>query len=47
VVGYIKGGGAIARRFAGKIKNFIEENFWARGYIVTAIVPAKRWSGGG
>ena len=39
VVGYIKGKSAIsiARRFAGKTKNFKGENFWARGYFVTTI----------
>lgn len=39
VVGYIKGKSAIsiARRFAGKAKNFTGENFWARGYFVTTI----------
>ncbi len=39
VVGYIKGQSAIsiARRFAGKAKNFTRENFWARGYFVTTI----------
>ena len=39
VVGYIKGKSAIsiARRFAGKTKNFTGENFWARGYFVTTI----------
>ena len=37
--GYIKGKSAIsiARRFAGKTKNFTGENFWARGYFVTTI----------
>jgi putative transposase len=39
VIGYIKGKSAIsiARRFAGKAKNFTGENFWARGYFVTTI----------
>ena len=39
VIGYIKGKSAIsiARRFAGKTKNFTGENFWARGYFVTTI----------
>jgi putative transposase len=41
VIGYIKGKSAIsisiARRFAGKSKNFTGENFWARGYFVTTI----------
>lgn len=39
VVGYIKGKSviSIARRFAGKTKNFTGENFWARGYFVTTV----------
>jgi len=39
VVGYIKGKSAmsIARRFAGKTRNFTAENFWARDYFVTTI----------
>lgn len=39
VIGYIKGKSAIsiARRFAGKTRNFTGENFWARGYFVTTI----------
>ena len=39
VIGYIKGKSAIsiARRFAGKAKNFSGEHFWARGYFVTTI----------
>ena len=39
IVGYIKGKSAIsiARRFAGKTKNFTGENFSARGYFVTTI----------
>jgi putative transposase len=28
---------SIARRFAGKSKNFTGENFWANGYSVTTI----------
>lgn len=28
---------SIARRFAGKTRNFTGENFWARGYFVTTI----------
>ena len=39
VVGYIKGKSAIgiARQFAGRSKNFSGENFWARGYFVSAV----------
>jgi putative transposase len=39
VIGYLKGKSAIsiARRFAGKSKNFSGEHFWARGYFVTTI----------
>ena len=39
VVGYIKGKSAIAiaRRFVGRQKNFIGQNFWARGYYVTTV----------
>jgi putative transposase len=37
VVGYIKGKSAlqIARRFAGRQRNFTGEHFWARGYFVS------------
>lgn len=27
----------MARRFAGKTRNFAGENFWARGYFVSTI----------
>jgi putative transposase len=39
VIGYIKGKSAIAiaRRFAGKEKNFTGQNFWARGYYVSSV----------
>jgi len=39
VVGYIKGKSAIsiARRFAGKARNFTGENSWARGYFVSTV----------
>mgnify|MGYP000019256290 CR=1 FL=1 len=39
VIGYIKGKSAIgiARRFAGKTRNFTGENFWARGYFVSTV----------
>ena len=36
VVGFIKGKSAIAiaRRFMDRAKNFVGQNFWARGYYV-------------
>ena len=39
VIGYIKGKSAIAiaRRFAGRQKNFSGQNFWARGYYVSTV----------
>ena len=39
IVGFIKGKSAIgiARRFAGRSKNFTGENFWARGYFVSTV----------
>jgi putative transposase len=39
VVGYIKGKSAIhiARSFMGKRKNFVGQNFWARGYYVSTV----------
>ncbi|MFN2359409.1 MAG: IS200/IS605 family transposase [Desulfotignum sp.] len=39
VVGYIKGKSAIhiARTYAGKKRNFIGQNFWARGYYVSTV----------
>lgn len=39
VMGYIKGKSAIciARRFAGRTKNFTGENFRARGYFVSPV----------
>ena len=39
VIGFIKGKSAlaIARRFGGKERNFIGENFWARGYAVSTV----------
>lgn len=39
VVGYLKGKSAIhiARVFMGRKKNFVGQNFWARGYYVTTI----------
>jgi len=39
VIGYIKGKSAIyiARNYAGKKRNFIGEQFWARGYFVSTV----------
>ena len=39
VVGYIKGKSAIhiARRFAGKTRNFVGQHFWARGYFASTV----------
>jgi len=39
VIGYIKGKSAvhIARTYAGKIRNFTGESFWARGYFVSTV----------
>jgi putative transposase len=39
VVGFIKGKSAIAiaRRFMDRAKNFIGQNFWARGYYVSTV----------
>jgi putative transposase len=39
VVGYIKGKSAIhvARSYAGKKRNFVGEQFWARGYFVSTV----------
>ena len=39
VIGYIKGKSAIAiaRRYAGRIRNFNGEKFWARGYAVSTV----------
>lgn len=39
VVGYIKGKSAIAiaRKFAGRARNFTGEVFWARGYFVSTV----------
>jgi putative transposase len=39
VIGYIKGKSAIyvARTYASKKKNFLGENFWARGYFVSTV----------
>ncbi|MCL1940729.1 MAG: IS200/IS605 family transposase [Synergistaceae bacterium] len=39
VVGFIKGKSAIyiARNFGGRQRNFMGENFWARGYYVSTV----------
>ena len=39
IVGYIKGKSAIfiARKYAGRQRNFRGENFWARGYYVSTV----------
>jgi putative transposase len=39
VIGFLKGKSAlaIARRFAGKERNFIGEHFWARGYAISTV----------
>jgi putative transposase len=38
-MGYIKGKSAIhiARTFGGRLRNFVGENFWARGYFVSTV----------
>ena len=39
VIGYIKGKSAIyiSRRYRGKVRNFVGERLWARGYFVTTV----------
>ncbi len=39
VAGYIKGKSAfhIARTYAGRSRNFVGQNFWARGYFVSTV----------
>jgi len=39
VVGFMKGKSAIyiARNFGGRQRNFLGENFWARGYYVSTV----------
>ena len=41
VVGFIKGKSAIhlARSFMRRRKNFVGQNFWARGYFVSTVGP--------
>ena len=38
-VGYVKGKSAsyLARTFGGKVRNFVGEQFWARGYFVSTV----------
>ena len=39
IVGFIKGKSAIqiARNFVGRKKNYVGQNFWARGYYVSTV----------
>lgn len=39
VVGFMKGKSAIqiARNFQGRKKNFVGQNFWAKGYYVSTV----------
>ena len=39
VVGYLKGKSAIyiARTYGGRLRNFLGEHFWARGYFVSTV----------
>jgi len=39
VVGFIKGKSAIhiARTYAGRKRNFVDQHFWARGYFVSTV----------
>jgi len=39
VVGFVKGKSAIhiARNFMGRRRNFVGQNFWARGYFVSTV----------
>ena len=39
VVGYIKGKSAIhiARTYVGRARNYVGQNFWARGYFVSTV----------
>ena len=39
VVGYIKGESAthIARMYAGRKKDFVDQHFWARGYFASTV----------
>lgn len=39
VVGFLKGKSAImiAREFSGRERNFVGQNFWARGYFVSTV----------
>ena len=46
VVGYIKGKSAIhlARTYGERQRNFVGQNFWARGYFVTRLVGTRKRS---
>ena len=39
VIGYIKGKSAIhiARTYVGRERNYVGQNFWARGYFVSTV----------
>ena len=39
VIGYIKGKSAIhmARRYAGRTRNFVGQHIWARGYFASTV----------
>jgi putative transposase len=39
VVGFLKGKSAIAiaRQFGGRKRNFVGQNFWARGFFVSTV----------
>ena len=43
VMGFMKGKSAIhiARTFGGKKKNFVEQHFWPRGYLVSTVGKDK------
>ena len=44
VIGYIKGKSAIhiAREFAGRLRSFVGQHFWARGYFVSTLGRDER-----
>ena len=46
IVGFIKGKSAIqiARNFQGRKKNFVGQNFWARGYYVSTVGNSNLFS---
>jgi len=39
MVGYLKGKSALhsARTYGGRLRNFVGEHFWARGYFVSTV----------